>query len=217
MSGAGQNTQQSAACVVTTNLQQTFPESTHNCRCRTQLPLAYVSCTSSTSCYCCADRFHRVHQNTENKSSTAASKKKKTSCVRLFVVLSRIFQQSQPPCSSCTAGSQSFKYISQTASVQIANDRGQTALSTRETALSLLLLANKHGRCGEKNELLLFLAFSFPFEQTRTSSHFTPMLGRQVGILCCTARGLSYLYITGGARVRFVSRKRACWRHAFDS
>ena len=90
-----------------------------------------------------------------------------------------------------------------------------SAFDPRDSVVTRLL-AKKHGRRGEKNELLV--AFSaFSVEQTRTIPHFTPMLRRQVGILCCTARGLPYLHITGGARMRFVGRKRACWRHAFDS
>ena len=81
-----------------------------------------------------------------------------------------------------------------------------SAFDPRDSVVTRLL-AKKHARCGEKHELLV--AFSaFSVEQTRTSPLFSRMLRRQVGILCCTARGLSYLHITGGARVRFVGRKR---------
>ena len=40
--------------------------------------------------------------------------------------------------------------------------------------------------------------FCISFKQARTSPHFRPMIRRQVGILCCTARGLSYLHFTRG-------------------
>ena len=92
-------------------------------------------------------------------------------------MLSRIFQQSQPPSSSCTAGSQSSKYISQTASVQIANDRGQTALSTPETALSLLDCEQTRPvrRKKQKNELLLLLAFSAFIYFLSNKPHESPL------------------------------------------